>query len=86
LESYTAKHFGDEEKLQIQYQYPDYMNHKTLHEGFKKFVNELATQIKKDGPTAALISKVTFGVGDWLISHIKKEDTKVAGHIKSKGN
>ncbi|MDR1483616.1 MAG: hemerythrin family protein [Planctomycetaceae bacterium] len=86
LESYTAKHFGDEEKLQIQYQYPDYTNHKSLHENFKKFVNELVTQVKKDGPTTALISKVTFGVGDWLVTHIKKEDSKVAGYIKSKGN
>ncbi|MDR2171509.1 MAG: bacteriohemerythrin [Planctomycetaceae bacterium] len=86
LENYTAKHFGDEEVLQIKYQYPDYLNHKSLHENFKKFVKELAIQIKKDGPTAGLISKVSFGVGDWLINHIKKEDTKVAGHIRSKGN
>ncbi|MDR2346331.1 MAG: hemerythrin family protein [Planctomycetaceae bacterium] len=84
LESYTSKHFSDEEKLQIQYSYPDYMNHKSLHDDFKKFVNELVMQIKKDGPTTSLISKVSFGVGDWLINHIKKEDTKVAGHIKNK--
>ncbi|MDR0390957.1 MAG: bacteriohemerythrin [Planctomycetaceae bacterium] len=86
LESYTAKHFGDEEKLQIQFSYPDYTNHKSLHENFKKFVNELANQVRKEGPTTALISKVSFGVGDWLINHIKREDTKVAVHIKNKGN
>ncbi|MDR2641743.1 MAG: bacteriohemerythrin [Planctomycetaceae bacterium] len=86
LESYTAKHFGDEERLQMQYKYPDYNNHKSLHDNFKKFVNELVSQVKKDGPTATIINKVTLGVGDWLINHIKKEDIKVAAHIKSKRN
>ncbi|MDR1480137.1 MAG: hemerythrin family protein [Planctomycetaceae bacterium] len=86
LESYTAKHFGDEERLQIQHQYPDYTNHKVLHENFKKFVNELVNQIKTSGATTSLVSKVTFGVGDWLVNHIKKEDMKVAVYIKSKEN
>ncbi|MDR1922755.1 MAG: bacteriohemerythrin [Planctomycetaceae bacterium] len=84
LVSYTAKHFGDEEKLQIQYQYPDYTNHKSLHENFKKFVSDLATQMKASGPTTTLVGKVTFGVGDWLVNHIKREDTKVALHIRNK--
>lgn len=36
LQDYTAKHFGDEEKLQLQNQYPDYVNHRRYHEEFKK--------------------------------------------------
>jgi hemerythrin len=86
LEKYTTQHFNDEERLQIQHHYPDYANHKLLHENFKKFVTEFANQVKKEGPTTGLISKITFGVGDWLINHIKKEDTKVAAHIRSKAN
>ncbi|MDR1959689.1 MAG: hemerythrin family protein [Planctomycetaceae bacterium] len=82
LSFYTAKHFADEEKLQLTYNYPDYANHKKLHEGFKIFVNELAVKMKVEGPTTDLVRKVSFGVGDWLINHIKKEDTKVAVHIK----
>jgi hemerythrin len=82
LATYTVKHFGDEEKLQLQYHYPDYANHKKLHDNFKKFVQDLTAQLKADGPTIALVSKVSFGVGDWLINHIKKEDVKVAAHIR----
>jgi hemerythrin len=84
LASYTIRHFRDEERLQQQYQYPDYNNHKNLHEHFKVFVQDLVTQIKAAGPTTSLVSKVTFGVGDWLVNHIKKEDTKVATFIRGK--
>ncbi|MDR2706059.1 MAG: bacteriohemerythrin [Planctomycetaceae bacterium] len=84
LVSYTVKHFGDEEKLQLQHQYPDYVNHKNLHEHFKVFVQDLVTQMKTAGPTTSLVSKVTFGVGDWLVNHIKREDIKVATFIRGK--
>jgi hemerythrin len=84
LVSYTVKHFGDEERLQVQHQYPDYTNHKNLHEHFKTFVQDLVAQMKTAGPTTSLVSKVTFGVGDWLVNHIKKEDTKVAAFIRGK--
>ncbi|MDR1531689.1 MAG: hemerythrin family protein [Clostridiales bacterium] len=84
LANYTVKHFGDEERLQIQYGYPDFASHKKLHDNFKKFVSELAAEIKAEGPTVPLIAKVNFGVGDWLIQHIYTEDKKIAEYIKSK--
>lgn len=83
LYDYTAKHFADEEKLQIQYKYPDYVNHKQYHEGFKKVVFDICEELKKDGATVALVGKVNSSVGGWLLNHIKKEDVKVAAHIKS---
>jgi hemerythrin len=83
LESYTAKHFGDEEKLQQQSKYPDYLNHKKLHDGFKKVVSDLCKELKSEGPTITLVGKVNSSVGGWLITHIKREDTKVAAHIRS---
>jgi hemerythrin len=82
LSAYTLKHFGDEEKLQIQYGYPDYQNHKQIHDAFVKFVKDLVTKMKTAGPTTILITEVSRGVGDWLINHIQKEDVKVAAHIK----
>ncbi|GHU47861.1 hemerythrin [Clostridia bacterium] len=79
--NYTEKHFSDEEKLQIKYKYPDYPNHKQLHEGFKRTVAEIGAQLVKDGPTIALVGKVNANIGGWLINHIKREDTKVASCI-----
>ncbi|MBE6035959.1 MAG: bacteriohemerythrin [Clostridiales bacterium] len=84
LYNYTAKHFADEEKLQLASQYPDYPNHKQYHEGFKKVVREIMDQLEKEGPSLLLVSKVNSSIGGWLINHIKREDVKVAAHIRSK--
>jgi hemerythrin len=86
LEDYTAKHFGDEEQLQLSSGYPDYRRHKTLHEGFKTFVRQLGIDLKREGPTITLVSKVNAGCGDWLIRHIQTEDKKLAMHLKSTDN
>ncbi|GHV47699.1 hemerythrin [Clostridia bacterium] len=83
LENYTATHFSDEEKLQVAHKYPDHPNHHQLHEGFKKVVHEIGEQIKKDGPTVALVGKVNSAIGGWLLIHIKKEDVKVANWVKN---
>lgn len=85
LYSYTAKHFADEEKLQLQSGYPDYENHRKYHESFKKTVNELMQKLEQQGPTVVLVGEVNSAVAGWLINHIKKEDVKVAAHIKANG-
>ena len=82
LIDYTRKHFGDEEKLQQQYHYPDYPNHKKLHDTFKSSMEELAKKLKSEGPTATLTIKISSSVGEWLIHHILNEDKKIAAYIK----
>ncbi|GLC80860.1 bacteriohemerythrin [Lacrimispora brassicae] len=84
LQDYTARHFGNEEKLQLQYQYPDYVNHKRYHEEFKKVVAGICSKLDKEGPSITLVGEVNSAIAGWLISHIKREDAKVAAHIKSR--
>jgi hemerythrin len=86
LGDYTAKHFGDEEKLQLDSKYPDYANHKILHDGFKRVVAELSAKLQKEGATVTLVGQVNSNIGDWLVRHIKREDVKVAQHVKSARN
>ena len=77
---YTVKHFSDEEALQRQMNYPEFSRHKQLHDDFKVTVADLATQFKQDGPSSAILDKFNTDVGEWLIKHIKGEDTKVASY------
>ncbi|MDR0992377.1 MAG: hemerythrin family protein [Ruminococcus sp.] len=83
LKDYTAKHFAHEEQLQQQSKYPDYINHKKLHDGFQKYVAELSQRLYKEGPTIAIVGAVNMNVGDWLVKHITREDKKLAQHIKN---
>ena len=84
LQNYVIKHFGDEEKLQIKSNYPDYKEHRKKHEGFKEVVKEIAEEYNEKGTTIQLVAKVNTTMGRWLINHIKTEDKKVAAHIKSR--
>jgi len=83
LISYTKKHFAEEEALQLRSNYPDFQNHRKLHESLLKVVAELAADLKKSGPTPVLVNKLIRNVGDWLVNHIKKEDAKVAAHLRN---
>lgn len=83
LYEYISRHFSDEEQLQLRYKYPDYANHKQYHEGYKRVVRELAEQLNKEGPTVVLVGKVNSSIAGWLINHIKREDVKVAAHVRA---
>ena len=86
VNQYIGQHFSHEQSLQRQYEYPDYPNHRALHEGYKKVVRELTEEYIKNGSTPLIISKLTTNVGGWLINHIKREDKKLAAYIRTKTN
>jgi hemerythrin len=86
LTGYTVMHFMTEEKLQVQYNYPDYLTHKRFHDEFKITVAELTHRLISEGPTEELINTVTTTIGNWLLNHIKGDDFRMAAFVKSKGD
>ena len=84
LSDYITKHFGDEETLQRQSGYPEFMKHKGYHETFKKVVADIAAEYKRDGSSIVLVGKVNAKVGMWLLNHINREDVKLGQYLKSK--
>lgn len=83
MTSYTSKHFSDEEKMMLQFKYPDYQNHKKMHEQCRIVVRDLTDQLRNNGPSIDLVGKVNNSIGNWLITHFKTQDTKVAAHIRA---
>ena len=83
LLNYTKKHFGDEEKLQMKSNNPDYANHKKLHEKLVGEVNALVTDLESQGPTVALVGRINNLIAGWVFDHISREDVKVAAHIRN---
>jgi hemerythrin len=63
LIEYTNIHFTDEEKLQTQFGYPDYNNHKKLHIEFKGMAINLSHTLEKEGVTDELINDTCVTMG-----------------------
>ena len=82
LESYTKKHFGDEEKLQRASAYPKVKEHKELHDFFTGKIADLKREIAENGASIATVSKANYFLMDWLLNHIQKVDSKLAQYIK----
>jgi len=83
LTGYAIKHFSDEEKLQTEFNYPDYLNHKRIHDDFKALVGRLVQRVAKEGPTGELIDEVSSIIGAWLLNHIKGDDFRMATFVKA---
>jgi hemerythrin-like metal-binding protein len=85
LNDYTIKHFFDEEQVQQKYHYPDYENHKKIHDNFKATVRDLKVKMIMKGASDELIQEVREKIGNWLITHIKGQDVKIGAYIKAQG-
>ena len=79
---YTVEHFAAEEALMRQINYPEYENQKIQHEFFKVTAAKLAEQFKREGLSEELSIQIRLQIGDWLITHIKGEDSKIKGYLK----
>lgn len=79
LSDYTEFHFGQEEKLQEEIQYPGIAEHKKKHEELRQVVQELREMLEEqEGPTNEFVEKVNENVTKWLYNHIKGFDRSVA--------
>lgn len=70
---YALKHFAHEEKLMVQYKYPEYKEHKTVHDNFVKTVIELRKQHDQQLLQAGKLLKT---LQDWLVHHINNIDKR----------
>ena len=83
LTGYAVKHFSDEEQLQVDYKYPDYLNHKRIHDEFKATVVSLVGKVKKEGATEEIIGTLSSTIGSWLLNHIRGDDFRMAAYVKA---
>lgn len=76
LSDYTIEHFQTEEKIMLNYNYPKYEEHKALHDGFVKKVDDLINEYKTQ--TSKVNIAVNVEVYKWLIQHIMRKDKELA--------
>lgn len=83
LEDYTVYHFGFEEKLLNQANYPDIRTHSKIHQDF---VADLKDKIAKyeSGQTVLTMEIMDF-LKNWLMNHIMGTDKKYTSFVNGKG-
>jgi methyl-accepting chemotaxis protein len=82
LVDYTGRHFSDEEEIMKQYNFPDFAQHKKVHETFKGSVRELEINADKLRSADKVAGWIQNMVGDWLTFHIKGMDLQWAAYIR----
>jgi hemerythrin-like metal-binding protein len=84
LADYTVFHFGYEEKLLAENNWPDLAQHKVIHENFVNRVKSFQAQLKSSD-----VMEVAEGILDflknWLVDHILKTDKQYGIVLNSKG-
>ena len=73
LLGYTAFHFEREEKMIGRVDYPDFIRHRNIHRSMINSVRDLQRRCLS-AFTPALGDELHHFLGDWLTSHILKED------------
>jgi len=84
LEDYVVHHFAAEEKAQKDYAYPEYPQHKEIHDRFIVDFAGLKKRFDDEGATLSMVLVTNQVVTDWLINHINKIDKKLARYLQEK--
>ena len=83
LESYTVRHFAEEEKLQLQIKYPKYQQHKALHAEFTAKIAKMKKEATEKGVNVALVISLNQTISGWLLEHIKTVDADYAKYYNA---
>lgn len=83
LMDYTVTHLSDEESQMQQAQYPDYAQHKAIHD---RIIGQ-ATDLKRryDQGEKGMAMELMMFLKDWLVEHIQKVDRKYMPYMKKSG-
>ena len=83
LVDYTVWHFGFENKMMAEYNYPDKESHMKLHRDFIAEIKKLESRYDS-GEDIMGVNVLEF-LKDWLSDHIMKIDTRLGAYLESKG-
>jgi len=86
LAEYATKHFAEEEKYMLDYNYPDYDMHKMQHEKFISDFGVLKNKFDVQGAGINLVLVTNRTIVDWLINHINNTDKNLGVFLKNRIN
>ncbi len=85
LESYTMKHFSEEEAYMRSVRYADYARHKKLHDNFRdKTLISLKQDLQLSHYSSLAVERFLGCMSGWLTGHIMMEDQAIVGKVTIK--
>ncbi|MCK6513162.1 bacteriohemerythrin [Myxococcota bacterium] len=84
LEEYVLYHFEEEERLMLEYGYPEYSFHLSQHHRFIEDFKSLKRECESKGSSFHLALRTQCQVVDWMIHHIAKTDRKLGKYLNGK--
>ena len=85
LSDYVAKHFGDEENLMKQNNFPKIDWHKEQHKLYVQNINNLKKEFDANGPSAKFTLDLNNALINWIVRHIKSADIELGKYLKAQG-
>ena len=81
LSKYVSKHFAAEEALMKNANYPEYENHKAIHDTLARQAAEIIEGFR----TGKIVLSLTLSrfLSDWIKNHIKVEDKRMIAFVNS---
>jgi len=91
LEAYTAIHFTTEEEMMNQSAYPGYEHHKTLHNKYRKNLDDFIIVVQhmgyKEGEDGLhLLLRIQHLLGEWFLHHVDGEDKNLGYFLQQQNN
>lgn len=83
LMTYATHHFADEEAAMRAGAYPEYEQHKALHDGFIAQLATLREGVGHEDVSSALVVRVNAQVAEWIVQHILRMDRRIGEHLRS---
>lgn len=84
LEEYIIEHFRDEQEMMREAGYPDFEEHRAIHEKFISDFNELKKNLESESSNYTKSVYTNQIVVDWILEHIQEMD-KAFGRFLSSG-
>ena len=85
LEEYIIEHFRDEEEMMRKAGYPDFDEHKAIHEKFISDFNELKKNLESESSNYTKSVYTNQIVVDWILAHIQEIDKSFGRFLSSGG-
>lgn len=84
IERYIRDHFSYEETYMAQNGYPEFEQHRRIHEGFINNFLQRKKELLDSGLSETVILNLENYLGTWILRHVGEEDKKYARYILGK--